>query len=161
MGAAFGAYAIWCETVRGIDPGIGDGWRVPIGNDYYFCMINVPEEGYLLKGGCSGRPVVDQISELADAGDLVIGSSQSNGAFVLDTRTGTLQTFANLDAALAHLPTRPTLQTAAEFYTDRRWGGADAIAAVLIGAPAIGATMLWYFCFIRARPARRASAPMA
>jgi hypothetical protein len=62
-GAAFVGYAVWCETLRGVDPGIGDVWRVPVGKDHYFCMIDVPEEGYLLKAGWSGAPIVHGITE--------------------------------------------------------------------------------------------------
>ena len=142
-GAAFAGYAIWCETVRDVDPGLGDGWRVPVGNDHYFCMIDVPDDGYLLKGGCSGAPVVHGITALAAAGDLVFGSSESNGPFVLDTRTGAVQTFASVDAAVAQMTTPPILQTAADFYADRRWGRADVIAAVLIGVPVAVAAIFW------------------
>jgi hypothetical protein len=159
-GAAFAGYAIWCEAVRDVDPGIGDGWRVPVGNDHYFCMIDIPDDGYLLKGGCSGAPIVHGITELAAAGDLVFGNSESSGPFVLDTRTGALQTIASVDAALARITPRPILQRAADFYADRRWGRADAIAAVLIGVPAIAATISWYLWFIRSRPARRGAVPM-
>jgi ABC-type dipeptide/oligopeptide/nickel transport system permease component len=49
-GAAFGVYAIWCEAVRNVDAGIGDGCRVPVTNDYYFCMIDVPLDN--LKVAC-------------------------------------------------------------------------------------------------------------
>jgi hypothetical protein len=83
--------------------------RVPIGNDYFFCMIDVPDDGYLLKGGCSGAPIVHGITELAAADDLVFGNSESSGPFALDTRTGALQTFANVDAALARITPRPSL----------------------------------------------------
>lgn len=78
-GAAFTVYATWCEAIRGVDPGIGDGWQVPVGNDHYFCMIDVPEEGYLLKGGCSGAALVDGITLIGSSDDLVFGNSKSNG----------------------------------------------------------------------------------
>jgi hypothetical protein len=32
-GVAFVGYAAWCELGRQVDPGIGDGWMVPVGND--------------------------------------------------------------------------------------------------------------------------------
>jgi hypothetical protein len=159
-GAAFAGYAIWCETVRHVDPGIGDGWRVPVGNDLYFCMIDVPDDGYLLKGGCSGAPIVHGITELAAAGDLVVGISESNGPFVLDTRTGGLQTFVSVDAALARITPRPILQRAGDFYDSRRWGRADVIAAVLIAVPAIVAVIFWYLWFIRPRPGGRGVEPI-
>jgi hypothetical protein len=150
-GVAFGGYAIWCETVRHVDAGIGDVWQVPVGNDHYFCMIDVPENGYLLKGGCSGSPIVDEISELAATDDLVIGDSKSQGAFELDTRTGTLLRFTSMEAVLARTTPRPLLRSANDFYGYRRWGYADAVAAVLIAVQAIAITILWYFSFFRWR----------
>jgi hypothetical protein len=153
-GAAFGVYAIWCEAIRNVDAGIGDSWRVPVGNDHYFCMIDVPDHGYLLKGGCTGSPIVDGITELGVAGDLVFGKSESSGPFMLDTRSGALQNVASMDAALARVTPRPTLRTADEFYNDHRWGQADLIAAVLIAVPAVAVAMAWYFWFIRARRKR-------
>jgi hypothetical protein len=153
-GAAFTAYAIWCEVVRDVDPGIGDSWQVPIGNAHYFCMIDVTDSGYLLKGGCSGAPIVDEITELAQAGDVIAGASGSTGPFVLDTRTGAVEAVATVDAALARLPSPAPLQSAADFYTARRFGAADAIAAVLLACPALVVTVLWYRWFIRARGRR-------
>ena len=50
-GLAFLGYAIWCKVFRGVDPGIGDGWQVPIANSVYFCMIDDTDDGYLLEGG--------------------------------------------------------------------------------------------------------------
>jgi hypothetical protein len=148
-GAAFAAYAVWCEAIRDVDPGIGDSWRVPIGDEWYFCMIDVPDNGYLLKGGCTGAPIVHGITELRAANHVVVGNSESSGAFRLDTRTGTLQTFANMDAALDQMTPRPILESANDFYANRRWGKADVFAAVLIGLPAIAAAIFWYRWFIR------------
>lgn len=157
-GVAFAGYAIWCETVRHVDAGIGDVWQVPVGNEHYFCMIDVPDNGYLLKGGCSGRPIVDEISELAATDDLVVGNSKSQGAFELDTRTGTLLRFTSMEAALARTTPRPLLRSANDFYGYRRWGYADAVAAVLIGVQAIAITIVWYLWFLRVRHSARFSA---
>lgn len=150
-GAAFAVYTIWCETIRGVDPGFGDAWQVPVGNDHYFCMIDVPAEGYLLKGGCSGAPIVRGITLIGSSDDLVFGNSKSSGPFVLDTRTGVLQTFARMDTAVAQITPRPTLQVASDFYARHRWGSADAIAVVLIGVPALAIATFWYLRFIRVR----------
>src|SRR5687768_10851616 len=46
-GAAFIGYAVWCVKVRRVDPGIGDAWVVPVGNGYFFGMIDIPEHGSL------------------------------------------------------------------------------------------------------------------
>ncbi len=151
-GAAFIAYAIWCEEVRHVDAGIGDSWAVPVGNDHFFCMIDVPDDGYLLKGGCSGTPAVDDVSELTEVGDRIVGNSRSSGPFVLDTRSGALQTFATLEAALGQFSPRPSVQTANSFYVRRRWGWADLAAGVLTVVPAGGILIVWFRRFIRVPP---------
>jgi hypothetical protein len=124
VGAAFAGYAIWCEAVRHVDPGIGDGWRVPVGNDLYFCMIDVPDDGYLLKGGCSGAPIVHGITELAAAGDLVVGLSESSRPFVRSMRgllfgmepwdplsqTATIVALGLAAGAAAWIPTRRAMR---------------------------------------------------
>ena len=58
------------------------------------------------------------------------------------------------------MPQLPQDHGANTFYNDRRWGPADAIAAVLIAVPALVVAFIWYMWFIRARPARRDPVPM-
>jgi len=118
-------------------------------------MVDVPDHGFLFRGACSGIPIVDGITELAARGDLVFGNSESSGPFVLDTRNGRVQTSTDVDAVLSHLTPRPVLQSAGDFYDDRRWGRADAIAAALAGVPAVAASVFWYLWFIRSRASQR------
>lgn len=158
--ALFIVYAIWCEGIRGVDPGIGDAWRVPLAHGYYFCMIDVPDNGYLLKDGCSGAPIVHGITELGANADVVFGKSESNGPFVFDTRSGTLQTFPSIDLAVAGVSPSSPLRSAGDFYNDRRWGWPDAIVAALSGIPVILAALFWYRWFIR-RPRPPADAGVA
>jgi hypothetical protein len=66
-----------------------------------------------------------------------------------------------MDAALARMTSRPILQGAVDFYDDRRWRPADAIAAVLMGVPVIATGIFWYLWFIRPRPGRRGAVPVA
>lgn len=148
--AAFLSYAFWCESVRHVDAGIGDTWAVPVGNDHFFCMIDEPDRGYLIKSGCTGVPAVSGIAEIAAVGDRIVGNSQSSGPFLFDTRSSELKTFSSLDAALGQFSPHPTLQTAHSFYLRRRWQWADLAAVALISVPAVGILIGWYRWFIRA-----------
>jgi hypothetical protein len=146
--AAIG-YGIWCEAVRNVDMGIGDGCQVPVGNNHFFCMIDVPDKGYLLKNGCSGSPRIDDITELAKVGDQIVGISKSSGPFIFNTRSAALQKFNSLDMALSRFTPRPALQTANVFYLHRRWGWSDLIAVLIAAIPCIGILIVWYKRFIR------------
>jgi hypothetical protein len=148
-GLAFIAYATWCETKRHVDAGIGDSWMVPVANNHFFCMIDVPEHGYLLKGGCSGSPAVSNIVDLAEVGDQIIGRSDLGGPFVLDTRSGEERFFPELEDAQKQIPTPATLQSANSFYINHRWGWLDLLALLIIGS--FGAVIMfgWYRLFIR------------
>ena len=147
---AFISYAIWCGVARQVDPGLGDSWAVPIGNDYYFCMIDVTDHGYLMKGSCSGSPPVSDIVQLAAAGDRIIGQSNSSGAFVFDTSSDSLQTYDNLSSALQQMSPPPTLESPNTFYFRRRWSWLDLIAVIVIALPASLIIFSWYRLFIRA-----------
>src|SRR5258708_5442208 len=61
----FFGYAAYSWSVRKVDPGLGDSWAVPLRHGYFFCMIDVTDQGYLMKDGCSGSPPVLDIRELA------------------------------------------------------------------------------------------------
>jgi len=152
-GAAFIGYAVWCERVRHVDPGIGDGWAVPVANNYSFWMIDVPEHGSLTKDDGTRAPVISDIVELAEVGDRIIGRSTSKGLFILNTRSGELHAFLESDAVQKEISPMPTLQSANAFYIDHRWGPLDLAAVTVIGS--LGAMLLFvgYRFFIRP-PAR-------
>jgi hypothetical protein len=148
-GVAFIGYATWCVRVRHVDPGIGDSWVVPVGNNYSFGMIDVPEHGSLLKEGSFGTPVVSDIVELAEASDRIIGRSNSKGLFVLNTRSDQLRSFLELDAFQKEISPLPTLQSANTFYLHRRWGFLDLVAVTVISSFGLALMFFGYRFFIR------------
>jgi hypothetical protein len=148
-GTVFIVYCLWCLSVRHIDPGIGDGWEIPIGNNFYFCMIDIPDNGYILQGGCTGSADVYDITDLAAVGDRIVGKSRSSGPFIFNIRSGALQKFENMDAALAQFGPRPTLKSANTFYRQLRWRPADLFTMLVTGILAIGIMLFWYRRFIR------------
>jgi hypothetical protein len=133
---AFIGYAFYCEMVRKVDPGMGDGWQVPVGNDYYLCMIDVPENGYLIRHGCSGSPIIDGISKINVFDNLVVGKAEDN--FIFDLADGHL---AALDATSEKFHEYENkLLDVNRFYIKRRWNYLDVIAVLIIVIPG--------FCFI-------------
>ena len=47
FGAAFIAYGAWCVALRDVDPGIGDGFWVPLGCGYYLQMIDTEDHPFI------------------------------------------------------------------------------------------------------------------
>jgi len=141
--AWFAAYAIHAQAVRRVDVGIGDGWQVPLAHEYFFCMIDVPDAGYVMKDGCSGAAAVDGVSRISEAAGLVVGETGDAHAFVLDTRTGALRTYETPAAALKDVVQVPPLQSAYEFYSARRFGWPDLVALILLVVPQ--AALAWWW----------------
>ena len=148
-GITFIGYAIWCERVRHVDPGIGDGWAVPVANNYSFWMIYIPEHGSLGKEDGSSPAVISDIVELAEVGDRVIGRSTSQGLFILNTRSGELHAFLESEAVQREISPLPTLESANAFYIHRRWGLLDLVAITLIGSLGAALIFLGYRFFVR------------
>jgi hypothetical protein len=146
----FFAYAAYSWSVRKVDPGLGDTWAVPLRNGYFFCMIDVTEHGYLMKGGCSGAPPVHSITALAEVGDAIVGSSAQSGAFVFDTRTDGLKRYPDVAAALDQFAPPPKLQPPDEFYRSRRFGWQDVAALVLLLASVAMVSWVWFKRLVRA-----------
>ncbi|MBX7184669.1 MAG: hypothetical protein K1Y01_05925 [Vicinamibacteria bacterium] len=147
--AWFIGYAIIAGSL-GMDPGLGDSWSVPLTNGYFFCMIDVPDKGYLMKDGCSGSPPVDGITRLAQCGNFVTGSNGS-ATFLFDTARDVL--VANPSQAVIDKECGPSiqLQAANEFYGARRSGWLDLGAlAVLLGL-VTSISVFWHGRFIRER----------
>jgi hypothetical protein len=157
--AWFAAYAVYCEGVRGVDPGLGDSFRVPLANGYAFCMIDAPDHAYIAKGTCNGTMLVDGIRQVAMIGDLVAGASVESPGFVLDTRTGGLTRLPDSAAALSRVPAAAPLGSPAEFYFARRWGWQDGVAALLLVVSLGGLSWFWYRRFIRAPGERSDGVP--
>lgn len=137
---AFVGYALYCEMVRKVDPGIGDGWQVPVGNNYYLCMIDVPDNGYLMSYGCSGSPIIDGITEINVVGNLVVGRAKN--AFIFDSGSGKLTEMdATSKAFQAH---EAELLNVNDFYIRRRWNFLDIIAVFIILIPGVCFIKWWY-----------------
>ena len=135
-GGAFSAYALWCETVRGVDPGIGDLWLVPLPNGWRFAMIDTPEEGYLTSR--SGEQIHPGITRIGVRGDYVFGQD-GDTYFFIDTKSERDETLTAESDLLRKMrtigATRDDLDAAVMFYGWRRWTIADALAAIVMAIP--------------------------
>lgn len=145
--AWFVIQGLLCE-VRGVDPGLGDYWLVPVQDGYYFCMIDVTDEGHLARDGCSGVSPVDGINKLAESGNFIVGTKADTSAFSLNTRNGIVKHYRDIVELTSRFSGLPPLQSPIEFYADRRWGYQDFVSVIMLGVALILVTCVWYRAFI-------------
>lgn len=136
----FFGYWIWCETARGVDAGIGDYWRVPLGSGYTLLMIDTTDQA------CVESPNGEQAGHhLRRLGfdDKVVYFETELGKFVLvEKATGVSHAFdtqSALDDTLRQLGSMPSaLQRPADAYQSLRWSCQDLIVVPLVlGVPAV------------------------
>lgn len=145
FGCAFIVYGSWCLMVRNVDPGIGDGWIVPVGNGYVMEMIDMPEDAFIHK---DNETHVSGIKSVAKAGSYVFGRS-TDGYFILDVSSGELYQSESEHDFKEELKERgvcetDTLEPPDSFYHMNRWGIADLMAALItFSIPAIGLYFVW------------------
>lgn len=145
FGCAFIAYGSWCLLVRNVDPGIGDGWVVPVGHDYTMEMIDIPENAFIHK---NGETHITNIELVGKIGEYVFGKS-TDGYFILNVSSGKLyqsESQHNFEEELKEqgLCETDILETPEFFYYKNRWGIADLMAALIIcSIPAIGLYFVW------------------
>jgi hypothetical protein len=144
-GAGWFAYAAHCEFVRGVDPGLGDAWYIPLSKDYKLLFIDDWDHAWLQERSKSGSS--DQIESLADAGDFTAvrlkepeGYRLLSKAYAAETR---FDTRAGLEKSLAkagHAQPLNWQQPEAYFmerrhtWVDTAWGLLVLLALLALGA---------------------------
>jgi hypothetical protein len=156
-GVAFVGYAIFCGTVRDVDPGLGDWWQVPIGHGYALVMIDVtdvgsvqtPQNGELYRCVAGIGVKTDHAAVIEDiprdAPDhyglmLEYGGLNFPAYSLLDLRSGRKVDFKDrqkfLDAAAGVGIGVGDIVAPEVFYQRRRWSLADLLFPLLIvGVP--------------------------
>src|SRR4051812_5262383 len=148
--AGFVVYAVYCEMIRDVDLGIGDGWRVPLGQGYTLKMIDTSEQAYV--EAPSGQQLHFGLTRIGTAGTFIVGEDE-HGFFAVDAARRSEQVFPSEGDARHALPSdlasHLELVEPGPFYDRHRWTYQDAIAALLLVAPPFVA-----LCLLAARFAR-------
>ena len=134
LGAAFCGYAAWCEQCRGVDPGLGDCWAVPLGDGWALRMIDAPEQAFLTSP--RQERLRDGLRSLAVHGRFAVGEDATPGSFFLiNMPDGTAASFpsrAALEAECRRLGFGlPAFRSPEEFYRTHRWQLADLYAGLV------------------------------
>lgn len=147
--AYFILYSIYCYAVRGVDPGIGDGWQVPITSHYYFCMIDETDSAFIAMDSCSGEQTVSSITKLARLRGNILAISDHSKAFLLNLATGKLKAYPDEKQMLEQFRTPPHWQSPNEFYLKLRYGIEDALALLVLFFIIALLSWLWYKWFLK------------
>jgi hypothetical protein len=130
----FLGYGVWCETVRGVDAGIGDSWRVPLGSGYSLQMIDVPERAGIETP--MGNQVGFGMKRLGYNDRFIYIEAAPDQYLLIDKKTGNSTadlTIQALDMKLKESGASPvTLRSPGEVYAGLRWGIQDIVAGLLI-----------------------------
>lgn len=141
VGGAYGFVALLIYmaacSARGVDPGFGDWWGVPIGS-YSFNSLE-PNVASIDPGLDGGQALVSGITQLEERGNYVYGVARDMPFFLFDTRDGTLQWKHDREPWLKLLVNRgiadPHLQSADAFYFSKRWSWLDFVLLLALGGP--------------------------
>jgi len=140
-------YVLICEYLRGVDPGIGDLWQVPLGDDYYFCMIDTPDMGFIQRSGCSGEPLIGGVTKITTVGDNVAGYSEGSekGYFIFALSTGKINRYKDQsDSAVSLEAFYPGIESVEKFYFSARWGFWELLFLLFYFSIMIRLSALWY-----------------
>jgi hypothetical protein len=136
----FAAYWAFC-AMRGVDPGIGDSWQVPLTHGYSLSFIDVWEQAFVSPPGSMdmGKQVAS-VAEVGDSGQYLFGVADGKG-FLIDTKTGLVEELQDRAALLVRLKAlgiwSPQLRSVKDVYFAERWGWQDVIVLMVLGVPAL------------------------
>jgi hypothetical protein len=138
MIAAFAAYWVLCAR-RGVDPGIGDGFQVPLTAGYSLEFIDTVEQGFVSPPEGSPAAQISGVREVGLSGRYIFGST-TDGAFLIDTTSAQAERLADREKLVERLEQlrAPTVQIvpAKDFYFHHRWTKQDLYIPLGVGIPA-------------------------
>lgn len=174
----FIAMAVW-GTVTHRDFGFGDGFTLPLNNQYQFDAIDIPDYAYIYQRSSDiNHSLFSGVIELQQNGDWLAGSIAKEDPFnisterkwtpaswfLFNTRSGEKLEFtseSDLKAAASAHGFELKLQSSEVFYDTYRYKWYDAVVAFLLWLPALIAAVVGFFLtrkWIRAKTAENALA---
>lgn len=119
---AFIGYGLWCETKPGVDFGIGDSFRVQLGNHYEFQAIDTPEHPFLVAP--DGTQFHDELQRIGVTSNWIYGEVSPTAFFLIDA-TNKSETSFQIPA------TFPTLCTNAVWLTSNCFHQNDSTVSIV------------------------------
>jgi hypothetical protein len=168
--AVFVFQAVIDDQVFHTDPGIGDSWYVPLPNGYMLDMIDVTDKGMVYNPKSLPPDVIvgqdDNVGDVVDLqvsgpyllGSLAAGNDYNDArAFLIDTRTGKRQLFANNDQLFAFvkpLGIKPDFSAISDVYFRYRWNWFTGLTLLLFAAFPVAALVTLASHIVRLRKAK-------
>ena len=141
----FGNAAV--STFVGTDIGFGDWFYVNVSRHYSLCFVDTTDFGGNIGSSAGGVPLVPDVVEICERGNVLFGKLENGKFFSFDTETETPAIYADRSGLLAAVPEakEAELVPAGDFYYQKAgdlhgmWHYAvPLLSAVLITASAIG-----------------------
>jgi hypothetical protein len=189
-GAVFIFQAAVNEMLLHRDPGLGDAWECPLPNGYSLLMIDDTDYGWVYNpatqtpGGVGEQDdAIAGVAVVQVAGHYILGavngktfahptvvngvvdnnanSGRPDSFFLLDTKAGKYQSYANYSAfvgAAQSVSIQPSLEPIAKVYRHYRYTWFDLFAAILFfSPPVVGAflLLLWVLLLRKQSPLDR------
>jgi hypothetical protein len=141
------AYGVWCESVRGVDPGIADYQLIPLQDGFSLTFIDVPNRAAIYpRHETDGEALLPNIQHIGMVDGVVFGDMAQGEGFVLHTASGQIDRMplSALPGALREIKAAGPVELlpVQAFYLARRYGWLDALAVIVIGVPLLFAG-LW------------------
>ena len=149
IGASFIVWAFWCEGVRKVDPGIGDGWHILIHNGYQLGFIDVFEQGFINDPG--DNQVLFDVLKLDSQNPWVFGvGGDKKDFFLLNTQSKTLKTTHSGSEWQKWLESekienKRELPTAEAYYYEHRIIRSDYIVSGFLALGGLIVSILWFW----------------
>jgi hypothetical protein len=143
----FAGYFVWCEAVRGVDSGFGEGYRIQLGSGYEVAAIDSPEQCFVETPG--GEMIGYKFIRIGNNERAIYIETEPNQFLLIDKSTGSIMyslSRIQLDSNLADLGFHTAdLMTFSDFYHRNRWNHADLMAIPMI----FGVPLLLSFLVVR------------
>jgi hypothetical protein len=138
--ASLVTYGVWCESVRGVDPGIADYWLIPLQDGFSLTSIGALDRaGIYARHSTEGEALLANITLIGQRQGYVYGLVLEQDAFILHTLSGAIDRLPVVQLPLAlqryGVQGQFELLPVKQFYLARRYGWLDALAAIALGAP--------------------------
>ena len=136
----FVGYGLWCEASRGVDPGIGDSWEVPLGSGYQLLMIDTTEHAFVQSP--TGEQYGNGLRRLGFDDRAVYFETEPDIFQVIEKQTGKSSTGLSESGLATELHSLGSpaakLLPPGQVYSILRWEAKDLLAIpMVLGLPAL------------------------
>ena len=129
-GVSWLVYGAWCEHVRGVDAGIGDWWKGPLGSGYSIVMVDDSDVAAIETPG--GEHVGHGLTRLGFDEGAVYFEEPDGVLWLIDKGSASLEQLGSEGEFGRETSSPVELRSPRDVYDAVRWTVADLVAALII-----------------------------